>query len=98
MTGLVAPDVWHRSADVAVVDHEDRVVALNLNELFAPPVVLEGTAATIWHLLDDVDTEDALVDAVARTYDVPPSSVGTHVHSFLVELSRLGLVVRGDRS
>lgn len=98
MTGLIAPDVWRRSPDVAVVDREDRVVALDLNELSAPPVVLEGTAATLWHLLDDVDTEAALVDAVARTYGVPPSSVGTHVHGFLVELSRLGLVIRGARA
>ena len=97
MTCLLSPDVWHRSADVAVIDHDDRVVALNLNDPSAPPVVLEGTTATIWHLLDSVDTEDALVDAVARFYGVEPSSVGTHVHSFLLQLNDLGFVTRGDR-
>jgi hypothetical protein len=97
MTCLIAPHIWRRSADVAVVDHEDRVVALNLNEPSAPPVVLEGTAATIWHLLDDFDTEEALVHAVARTYDVHPSSVGPHIHRFLLQVNHLGLVTSGDR-
>ena len=94
MNALLSPSTWRRSADVAVVDHEDRVVALDLNNPSAPPVVLEGTAATIWHLLDAADTEVALVGAVARTFDVHPATIRADVHAFLLQLNDLGLVTR----
>ena len=98
MSCLVRPGSWQRSADVAVIDHDDRVVALNLENPAAPPVVLEGTAATIWHLLDEAGTEIQLVGAVARAFNVHPATVRADVHAFLLHLSELGLASRsGDR-
>ena len=94
MSALLGPGTWRRSADVAVVDHEDRVVALDLNHPSAPPVVLEGTAATIWHLLADADTEARLVAAVAETFNIDPAAVREDVHAFLLQLNDLGLVTR----
>ena len=96
MTDVLDHLTWHRSNDLAVVDHEDRVVALNLLDPAAPPVVLEGTAALIWRLLDETDTEVRLVGAVARAFHVHPAQVRGDVHAFLMHLKDLGFVTPGD--
>ena len=94
MTDLLTNSVWRRSADIAVVEHDDRVVVLNLDDIAAAPVVLEGTAAIIWHLLEGEDSEVRLVGEVARAFQVHPADVRADVHAFLLQLNDLGLVTR----
>jgi hypothetical protein len=92
----VDTETWRRSADVAVVEHDDRVVLLDLSDPAAAPVVLDGTAAVLWRLLEDVDTEARLAGAVAREFQVHPSSVRGDIHDFLLQIQSLGLVTRGE--
>jgi len=94
MTDVLTSRVWRRSTAVAAVEHEDRVVALDLSSPAAPPVVLEGTAALIWHLLGEEDSEVRLVGLVARAFQVHPAHVRADVHAFLLHLNDLGLVTR----
>lgn len=94
MSDVLINRVWRRSSDMAVVEHEGRVVALDLSSPAAPPVVLEGTAAMIWHLLAEEDSEVRLVGLVARAFHVHPAHVRADVHAFLLHLSDLGLVTR----
>lgn len=89
---------WRRSPDVAVVEHEGRIVLLNLAAPAAVPVVLDGTAAVLWRLLEEVDTEVRLTGAVAREFRVHPSSIRSDVHHFLSQIHALGFVTRGDSS
>lgn len=98
MTDVLTNTTWHRSSDIAVVSYEGRVVALNLATPSAPPVVFEGTAVHIWHLLETLDTEVRLVGAVARAYRVHPQDVRADVHAFLLQLNDLGLVTRSGDS
>jgi len=94
MTDVLTNRVWRRSSDVAAVEHEDRVVALDLSAPAASPVVLEETAAMIWHLLGEERSEVRLVGLVARAFRVHPAQVQADVHGFLLHLSDLGLVTR----
>jgi hypothetical protein len=94
MTPVLTSPAWRRSEDIAVVEHDDRVVVLNLDDLGSAPVVLEGTAAVIWRLLDQADTEATLVAAVAEAFDIVPANVREDVHAFLRHLNDLGLVTR----
>lgn len=94
MSDVLTNRVWRRSSDMAVVELEGRVVALDLSSPAAPPVVLEGTAAMIWHLLAEEDSEVRLVGLVARAFHVHPAHVRADVHAFLLHLSDLGLVTR----
>jgi hypothetical protein len=98
MTPVLTSPAWRRAEDIAVVEREDRVVVLNLDDLASPPVVLEGTAATIWRLLDQADTEATLVAAVAEAFDLVPATVREDVHAFLRHLNDLGLVTRSGES
>lgn len=99
MNDLLIRGTWRRASDIAVVDHEDRVVALNLTRPADPPVVLEGTAATIWHLMDQDGHEEALIAAVARAFGQYEVDVAADVHAFLSHLRSLGLVTTsGDPS
>lgn len=94
MSDVLTNSVWRRSGDIAAVEQDDRVVALDLSSPAAPPVVLEGTAATIWHLLAEEDSEVRLVGLVARAFRVHPIGVRADVHAFLLHLNDLGLVTR----
>jgi hypothetical protein len=98
MINLLAQDTWRRTQDIAVVDRGDRVVILNLDRLSSPPVVLEGSAARIWRLIDEAGSEASLVVEVARAFDVRPAEVRADVHEFLRHLHDLGLITRRGES
>jgi hypothetical protein len=98
MMRLLMGETWHRARDLAVVDRGDRVVILNLGRLSSAPVVLKGTAAEVWRLIDDATSETRLLGAVARTFDVHPGLVRDDVRDFLRHLSDLGLITRSGES
>ena len=82
-----------RSPELAVVEHSDHVVILDLRRLDEPePVHLDGTALTIWRTLDGRRDRAAIVAAVASAYGVPAVDVEPDVASFLDDLERRGLI------
>lgn len=83
-----------RPEDVAFVDDgEDRVAMLDLLHLADPPIVLEGTSAAIWRLLDEPRSVAEVAAVLAEAYDAPPADVAAGVEAFLSDLSARGLVV-----
>ena len=62
--------VWRRSEDVAHVESPGRVALLHLGHLERPPMILEGSSAVIWDLLDGDRDQAALTQAVAEHFDV----------------------------
>jgi hypothetical protein len=68
------------------------VALLDLDHLDRPAVILEGSSAVIWQLIDGVD-EAALVERVAEHYGVQPEEVAGPLADFVGELRERGLVV-----
>jgi hypothetical protein len=92
---------WTRSPDVAVVDHGERVVVLDLSDpTVARPLVLEGPAAAIWHALDDPGTTEQVTARVAADFGLPAAEVSADVETFLALLAsrRLARIERAPRS
>ena len=54
---------------------------------------LEGTGSHIWELLETPTTEDAIVAALTRDYDVDAETCATEVAAFLQALVDRGLLV-----
>lgn len=98
MIRLLVGQTYCRTQDLAVVDRGDRVVLLNLDRLSSPPVVLEGSAAEIWRLIDGKVSETGLVAAVSEAFDVRPAAVRDDVHDYLRHLHDLGLITRSGES
>lgn len=91
-----APGRLHVSPTVVWTEQDGVVYVANAAST-APFVVvaLEGTAATIWRLLQDAPAEDRLITRVAAEYDVEPSRVVPEVLRFLNDLHRGDLLTRG---
>ncbi|WP_185736245.1 PqqD family protein [Nocardioides sp. LS1] len=85
-----------RSEDVAFVESDERVALLDLAALQDPPVVLSGTAAHIWRLLDGSRTLDEVVAHLAVEYAVEPHVISPDVQRFVADLTRRGLVQAYD--
>jgi hypothetical protein len=93
---MSAPDVrWvRRPADIAFVDDgADRVAMLDLLHVADPPIVLEGTSAAIWRLLQQPISVPELSARLAEQYAAPVDVVAAGVESFLADLAARGLVV-----
>ena len=89
---VVEEPVWRRSPDVAVVDHGERVVVLDLHDpQTASPLVMEGSAAAIWRAWAEPRTTDLVVAAVALDFGLPATEVAADVRSFLTTLRDRGL-------
>lgn len=72
---------------------EDRVVAIDLERLDAPPRVMPGSGAAIWRAIAaGASTEDEIVSAVAEAYAVETTAIEADVHAFLRELLDLDLI------
>ena len=86
--------VWRISADVACVRSPDggRVAVLNLEQ--DVPVILVGTAASVWNALDGTRTETELIEDLARAYGTDASSIRGDVVGLIHELSSSGLITR----
>ena len=83
---------WHRAKAVAEVpdDGEERLVVLNLER--GSPLVLLGSAAAIWELVDGTRTENDILKELTNIYvGAAESSMGDHVRKFLAGLSFHGL-------
>jgi len=94
----VADPTWRRADSVAVVEREGRVVAVDLEHAGSAPVVLDGTGAVVWELLETTTTQAGLVTAVAETFAAEPTEVAAHVEEFLRQLLAVGLVEREGAS
>lgn len=80
------------SAELAVVESPGRVVVLDLTRLDRPPVVLEGTAAEIWHAIDGVRDDETICTDLAASYGMLPEQIRADVLACLTQLTDLGLV------
>ena len=89
--------VWHVSSDVAFVQSPDggRVAVLNLAE--DVPVILVGTAASIWNGLDGTRTEAELIEELARDYGTEASAISADVTGLIHDLSNSGMIALSPR-
>ena len=85
--------LWRRADDLAFVESPDRVVLILLRQLERPPLILEGSAAAIWSVLDDRRTTDEVVEQVAHLHAVEGLDIHDDVASFLGVLQDEGLVM-----
>lgn len=83
---------WRRRDRVAQVESADRVALLDLDRPERPPLVLEGSAAVIWGLLDGSRDETGLCADVAARFAVEVDEVAGPTRDFLSRLHELGLV------
>jgi hypothetical protein len=90
---VVAGTVWRHKETVAHVDSHERTALLDLDHLDRPPMILEGSGAVVWQLIDGERDVDALVAEVASYYDESEDTVGPGVRAFLEELEARRLVV-----
>ena len=84
--------VWRVSSDVAFVQSPDggRVAVLHLEQ--DVPVILVGTAASVWNGLDGTRTESALIADLARNYGTAPSAIEEDVMRLIQDLSSTGMI------
>ena len=89
--------VWRISADVACVQSPDggRVALLNLEQ--DVPVILVGTAASVWNALDGTRTESELIEDLARDYGTDASAIRGDVIGLIDSLSTGGMITRAPR-
>lgn len=87
---------WRHSPDASHVDSGERVVVVDLSSPEPRPQVLEGTAATIWRLLEEPQTEEELVSGLLEEHaDADPGQVATDTVGFIQQLAAANLVT-GD--
>ena len=84
--------VWKRGGLVAEVRTESqaRVALLHLDA--TQPVVLEGTAATIWNLIDGQRSEQSILAELEATFEDRSGQMQTQVEAFLVSLEAQKLI------
>lgn len=84
--------VWRVSADVACVQSPDgaRVAVLHLEQ--EVPVILVGTAASVWNALDGARTETELVEELARAYGTDASVINADVMALIQSLSNSRMI------
>lgn len=87
---------WQHGPDVAYVQAEARVVALDLIHAPDLPQVLSPSAAAVWQAIDGQRSDDAIVAEVADAYGVTPEAIAADVRQFLADLAATGLIVRRE--
>lgn len=89
--------VWRVSDDVACVQSPDggRVAVLHLVQ--DVPVILVGTAASVWNALDGTRTEAELVEELARDYGTDVGAIHGDVVELLHSLSSSALITLSPR-
>lgn len=84
--------VWRRGVNVAEVRSDDlRTVALLCLEA-GTPRVLDGTAATIWCLMDGQRSQDDISAVLVEEFDDTEGTIPTQVRSFFEALAEESLV------
>ena len=89
--------VWRVSADVACVQSADgdRVAVLHLEQQV--PVILVGTAASVWNGLDGTRTEAELIECLAREYATDAGAIADDVIGLIRTLSNTGMITPSPR-
>ncbi|PNI07341.1 PqqD family protein [Arthrobacter sp. AFG7.2] len=84
--------VWKQGGLVAEVrsDPAKRVALLHLDS--TQPVVLEGTAAVIWDLIDGQRTEQSILAELEAGFEDPSGEMQAQVESFLASLQAQRLI------
>lgn len=84
--------VWKRGGLVAEVctERRSRVALLHLDA--NQPVVLEGTAATIWDLIDGRRTQESIVADLEATFEDQSGQMQSQVEHFLASLEAQRLI------
>jgi len=90
---------WIRSPHVASEQVAETVYVLDLSDPRTPgvPVALEGPGTSIWLMLGTPNEPRplaAIVESLAREYDVPPEDLEVDVLNFLTQLESQGFVLR----
>jgi hypothetical protein len=95
--GLMTERVWRVSADVAYVQNPDggRVAVLHLEQ--DVPVILLGTAASVWNALDGTRTETELIEELAREYGADAAAIQGDAMGLIHSLSSNGLITSSPR-
>lgn len=90
--------VWRVSADVACVHSADgdRVALLHLEQQV--PVILVGTAASVWNWLDGTRTEAELIECLAREYATEVGAIEGDVMGLIHTLSTNGMITPSPRN
>lgn len=70
----------------AVVEEADRVIVLELTRPESRPLVLEGTAAAIWHRIDGARATDDIVRTLADELGISTDAIRSDVEDFLARL------------
>lgn len=89
--------IWRRGRRVAEVVSEDGARAALLHLDSDRPLVLSGSAARIWCLVDGSRSTDGIRSELAAEYGAEPGSplsdeIGGEVDRFLAELATRGLI------
>ncbi|MCB5293371.1 PqqD family protein [Arthrobacter sp. SO3] len=89
--------VWRVSAVVACVQSPDggRVAVLHLDQ--DVPVILVGTAASVWNRLDGTRTETELIEELASEYATEASAIHGDVMGLIRDLSSSGMITSSPR-
>ena len=84
--------IWRHSGHVAQVctKPQARVVLLHLDA--TRPVVLEGTAATIWNLIDGQRSEQSILAELEATFEDRSGQMQAQVEDFLASLEAQRLI------
>ncbi|MCQ6271113.1 PqqD family protein [Pseudarthrobacter sp. R1] len=84
--------IWRHSHDVAHVRTRGagRVALLHLDA--NQPVVLEGTAATIWDLIDGRRTEQSILAELEASFEDQAGQMQSQVEHFLASLEAQRLI------
>lgn len=84
--------IWHHCSEVAEVRTEltNRVALLHLDA--TQPVVLEGTAAAIWDLIDGQRTEQSILAELKAGFEDPEGQMQAQVEHFLASLEAQRLI------
>lgn len=87
-------NIFLQKADgvASVVSDECQRIAL-LSPTIDQPVILSGTGAVLWDILDEVSTAQELVERIADLYCVDASEVRPDVEHFINRLIHQQLLV-----
>lgn len=84
--------VWHHSGHVAQVCTKPRARVALLHLDATQPVVLEGTAAVIWDLIDGQRSEQDIFAELEGTFEDQSGQMQAQVEGFLASLKAQCLI------